>query len=148
MSCEQSAYCEENCAIPCQLDNCSNDHLTTFCPPVCKKCCPKPSFCIDPCSSGGCCVSSCGDPCSDPCSVACCSSSCQKQDPCSRRYEIIKHIVKCSKPQCCQITRKNFKPVEKCALPPPCDPCCTLRYETIYMKSFNTPRNCCLPTCW
>lgn len=127
-------YSEEICQAPCLLNDCTDEHLTTFCPPACQKC--SQPCCSDPCASSSCCLSVCDS------SAICCKPS----NPCLKRYEILKHVNRCPpKPscssRCVQISRTSYKPVAKCEVS--CGlPC----YETIYMRAFNTPEACCPET--
>lgn len=142
MNCE-SRCCPENCLIPCTLENCSDEHLTTFCPPPCRACipCPPTTCCMDPCVTSPvvCCV--------EPCATTC-EPSCKPNGfPCLLQYETLKHRVKCpptSNCTPCQISRPNFKPIIRCKCPSSADAC--VCYETVYTKSYNNP--CCQPTCW
>lgn len=137
-------YSEEVCKTPCQVDDCTNEHLTSFCPPPCQKCalgCCTPcgsnsSSCfVSPCATTSCCIISCDS------SAICCKPT----NACQNRYEILKHVVRCPpKPsclsRCTQRSRPSYKPVEKCEVAGlPC-------YETIYMRAFNTPETCCPDT--
>lgn len=127
--------CEEVCVPPKSLNDCANGHLNSFCPPPCMQCCcPSSSPCFsDPCSSG----------CNPSCDLQCEMPSAACSDPCSKRYEILKHTVKCpsSEPtiNCCNIhqRRSSFKPVATCISGGP-----SMCYQTNYMKSFNNTASC------
>lgn len=143
-----AVYTEEICQTPCEINSCTDEHLTTFCPPVCKKCYGSSSSCCTPCGSSSSCCTPCGS--SNSCYVVdTCDSSaicCKPTNSCLKRYEILKHVNRCPpKPNCMgrcnQVSRTSYKPVIKCEVA--CGlPC----YETIYMKAFNTPEACCPKT--
>jgi hypothetical protein len=126
-----------NCEAAC-LNDCTDKHLYSYCPPTCTQCCAQ-MFC----STTSC--SPC-EPC-EPSPDLCLPTPCDtvKDAPCSKRYHLLKHVVKCPPKSCCcpiPPRRLSFKPEIKCV---PSGPMC---YETVYMKSYNTPATCCLPTCW
>lgn len=118
------SQCPEFCSTP-DMNDCSERHLASFCPPVCTKC--------------------------SPCMITfqpTCEMS--QSDACQERYEILKHVVKCpsegAQSICCNIPprRSSFRPIVHCQCPSTnveSTPC----YETNYMKSFNTPSACCKP---
>lgn len=137
-------YSEEICQTPCELNDCTDEHLTTFCPPPCAKC---SQACCTPCESNSSCLI---NPCatSSRCLSICDSNAicCKPTSKCHNRYEILKHVARCPpKPscssRCVQRSRTSYKPVEKCRVAGDL-PC----YETIYMRAFNTPEACCPET--
>lgn len=133
-----TVYSEEACKTPCEVKDCTDEHLTSFCPPICQKCTPCVSDClpcVSPCDLSACCITSCDSS----------AISSKRTKACHNRYELLKHVNRCPpKPSClsrCQRSRPSYKPVVKCMVAGlPC-------YETIYMRAFNTPQACCPDTC-
>lgn len=131
--------CDKFCSTA-DTEQCSQKHLTTFCPPVCMKCNPCFSLCdqtFDPISNG---VESNFK-----------NSPTNDSNICTNRYEVLKHVIKCptecSPTICSNIPKRrtNYRPVIRCRCPLTSE-VCTLSYETNYMKYYNTPFACCEPS--
>lgn len=115
--------CNSDSKLPEQSEfNCLPTHLGSFCPPVCKKCCPcPPDYCDCP-TFNDC----------DPCC---------KLNPCVKRYERVRYVQQCNlelpKSCCppCDITpkrRESYKPIYICKTQTT-----PLNYDTVYRRSFD-----------